>query len=65
MTVTEQACRELVSLPIYPELTDDQLEYGAGHGLGYFEGERGRGRVSVPPARARPRFRNRPLCRFP
>ncbi len=27
MPVTEAACARLVSLPIYPELTDDQVEY--------------------------------------
>jgi len=25
--VTEQTCREIINLPIYPELTDDQVEY--------------------------------------
>jgi dTDP-4-amino-4,6-dideoxygalactose transaminase len=25
--VAEQTCREIINLPIYPELTDDQVEY--------------------------------------
>jgi dTDP-4-amino-4,6-dideoxygalactose transaminase len=31
LAVTEDACRELLSLPIYPELRDAQLEYVAEH----------------------------------
>jgi dTDP-4-amino-4,6-dideoxygalactose transaminase len=29
MKVTSEACRELISLPMYPELTDEQVEYVA------------------------------------
>lgn len=36
MRVTEEACRQLLSIPIYPELTDDQVEYVAAHVLGFF-----------------------------
>jgi dTDP-4-amino-4,6-dideoxygalactose transaminase len=38
MTVTEQACRGLLSLPIYPELTDAQVDYVAAHVLAFCEG---------------------------
>jgi dTDP-4-amino-4,6-dideoxygalactose transaminase len=31
MTETEAACRTLLSLPIYPEMTDDQIDFVAGH----------------------------------
>ena len=31
MEVTEEACRRLLSIPIYPELTDEQLDYVARH----------------------------------
>ncbi len=30
MPVTEAACEELISIPMYPELTDEQVEYVAG-----------------------------------
>jgi UDP-2-acetamido-2-deoxy-ribo-hexuluronate aminotransferase len=28
--VTEQACREVLALPVYPELTDEQIRHVAG-----------------------------------
>jgi dTDP-4-amino-4,6-dideoxygalactose transaminase len=37
MQVTEDACRELLSLPIYPSLTDEQVDYVASAVLGFFE----------------------------
>jgi dTDP-4-amino-4,6-dideoxygalactose transaminase len=40
--VTEAACRELLSLPIYPELTDAQVEYVAGHVRRFAEGRAAR-----------------------
>jgi dTDP-4-amino-4,6-dideoxygalactose transaminase len=30
MKVTSEACRQLISLPMYPELTDEQVAYVAG-----------------------------------
>ena len=36
LAVTEEACGELLSLPMYPELTDAQLEYVAGHVRDFF-----------------------------
>jgi dTDP-4-amino-4,6-dideoxygalactose transaminase len=36
LEVTEGACRELLSLPIYPELTDEQVDYVAGQVRGFF-----------------------------
>ena len=44
LKTTEQACRELLSLPMYPELTDVQLGYVAEHVLHFVSG---RGRVSA------------------
>jgi dTDP-4-amino-4,6-dideoxygalactose transaminase len=38
MPVTEQACRELLSLPIYPSLSDENVDYIAGAVLRFFEG---------------------------
>lgn len=38
MTVTEAACRELLSLPIYPELFDEQVEYVASRVLEFYAG---------------------------
>jgi dTDP-4-amino-4,6-dideoxygalactose transaminase len=38
LTVTEEACRELLSLPMYPELTDEQVTYVADHTLRFLEG---------------------------
>jgi dTDP-4-amino-4,6-dideoxygalactose transaminase len=38
MAVTEAACRELLSLPMYPELTDEQLEWVVEHVLGFLDG---------------------------
>ena len=29
MLVTEETCRRLLSIPMYPELTDEQIEYVA------------------------------------
>jgi dTDP-4-amino-4,6-dideoxygalactose transaminase len=37
MAVTDAACSELVSIPMYPELTDEQIEYVAGHVLDFTE----------------------------
>jgi dTDP-4-amino-4,6-dideoxygalactose transaminase len=37
MKVTEQACRELLSLPIYPGLTDEKVDYVANAVLQFFE----------------------------
>jgi dTDP-4-amino-4,6-dideoxygalactose transaminase len=37
MTVTDEACRELVSIPMYPDLTDEQIDYVAGHVLDFTE----------------------------
>lgn len=37
MHVTETACNELLSIPIYPELTDEQFEYVADHVRRFFE----------------------------
>ncbi len=47
LKVTEQACRELLSIPIYPELTDEQLAYVAEHVLRFAEG-----RSRAPDSRA-------------
>ncbi len=44
LKTTEQACQELLSLPIYPELTDAQLGYVAEHVLHFVNG---RGRASA------------------
>jgi dTDP-4-amino-4,6-dideoxygalactose transaminase len=41
MTVTDEACRELVSIPMYPDLTDEQIEYVAGHILDFTERDAG------------------------
>jgi dTDP-4-amino-4,6-dideoxygalactose transaminase len=38
MKVTEQACRELLSLPIYPGLSDEKVDYVASAVLRFFEG---------------------------
>jgi dTDP-4-amino-4,6-dideoxygalactose transaminase len=43
MTVTEEACRELVSIPMYPDLTDEQIDYVAGHVLDFTEHSDGSG----------------------
>lgn len=40
MKVTEAACRELVSLPIYPSLSDEDVDYVANAVLGFFESKR-------------------------
>jgi dTDP-4-amino-4,6-dideoxygalactose transaminase len=37
MKVTEQACRELLSLPIYPGLSDEKVDYVASAVLRFFE----------------------------
>jgi dTDP-4-amino-4,6-dideoxygalactose transaminase len=37
MPVTEEACEQLVSLPMYPELTDAQMDYVAGHVRAFLE----------------------------
>jgi dTDP-4-amino-4,6-dideoxygalactose transaminase len=42
-TVTEEACRELVSIPMYPDLTDEQIDYVAGHVLDFTEHSNGSG----------------------
>ena len=36
MKVTDEACAELVSLPIYPELSDEQVEYVASRVLDFY-----------------------------
>ncbi len=38
MKVTVEACRELISLPMYPELTDEQVEYVAARVLEFVTG---------------------------
>jgi dTDP-4-amino-4,6-dideoxygalactose transaminase len=43
MKVTDEACAELLSLPIYPELSDEQVEYVASHLLDFYERGRGAG----------------------
>lgn len=40
MKVTEEACRELLSLPIYPGLSDENVDYVASTVLQFFEGRR-------------------------
>ena len=37
MDVTDAACSELVSIPMYPELTGEQIEYVASHVLDFSE----------------------------
>ena len=47
MKVTEEACGELLSLPIYPELSEEQLELVAKRVREFFAGEvAGRGAAS-------------------
>jgi dTDP-4-amino-4,6-dideoxygalactose transaminase len=36
MVVTEHACAQLLSLPFYPELTDEQVEYVVGGVRSFF-----------------------------
>lgn len=38
MKVTIEACRELISLPMYPQLTEEQIEYVAGQVLEFVAG---------------------------
>ena len=38
MTVTESACQQLLSLPMYPQLTGEQIEYVAGQVLAFVRG---------------------------
>lgn len=50
MPVTEAVCGELLSLPLYPELRDEQVEYVAKQVLRFFE--RGAGAVGAGASRA-------------
>jgi dTDP-4-amino-4,6-dideoxygalactose transaminase len=38
MTVTESVCRRLLSLPMYPQLTAEQIKYVAGQVLAFLHG---------------------------
>ena len=40
MTVTEQACPDLLSLPMYPELTREQIEHVASQVLSFLQSGR-------------------------
>lgn len=35
LKVTREACRELISIPMYPQLTEEQIEYVASHVLAF------------------------------
>jgi dTDP-4-amino-4,6-dideoxygalactose transaminase len=52
LAVTERACAEVLSLPLHPELDEDQLEYVVKQVLRFFEGDasRPRRREPTPPS---------------